>query len=345
MSWIEKARAANRNFRKTSGPEGKAYLGIIGTLNPDTERCMVYHMFAQEVRSLHPFQSPNSWIRVAPEAGTGVLVADRWDTEENEIFAYYNKYPERGVEAYREGNDVRRPLNEGEIEISSRGYAQSYHDDRGNLHLRGGMTWMKLDTDRMCVEAKAPWHHRMLSNTTVMSLGDEERFGTVVRPGELAAPLEKFITAGPIPLKEYYRSLGSLLIPTGKLVEHHEGDIVDQFGFPTIFSPLTEAPLRAFSRWFTATGQKVEASIDILGNVDFKTPAEAIVGINVKVPTGKVTLSALLGIDLTGGPVGPVTVTTTGVWATGSIVLDGLNWGTHAHITATGTSSGPIPGV
>jgi len=344
MSWMEKARAATRKYRKTGGPDGRAYVGIIGSVNRDTEKATVHHLFTQDLNVLHPYQGPNSWIRVAPEAGTGVFLADRWDTEENEIMGYYNKYPERGLEGYKEGKDIRQPLNEGEIEVSSSGYAQTYHDNRGNLHLRGGMTWGTFNNDRMCVEAKAPWHHRMLSSHSVFSLGDEERFGTVVRPGEIIAPLEKYMAWGPIPMKEYYRSLASLRIPTGKLVEHHEGDVVNQLGVP-LLSPLSSAPLRAVSNWYTLTGQATSVSVDELGNIDLRLPQEAILGVNLSIPTGRLAMSALLGIDLTGSPAGPVTVTTTGVWATGSIILDGLPWGSHAHISPMGLTSGPVPGV
>jgi hypothetical protein len=344
VSWVDIARAAARNTKKTSGPDGRPYLGIVGAINRDTERASVQHMYAQDARILHPYQGPNSWIRVAPEQGTGVMLSSRWDTDENEIVNYYNKYPERGLEGYAERRDIRRPLSEGEIEISSAGYAQTFYDARGTLFMRGGMVWATLDSDRMCTEAKAPWHHRMLAKHSAFSLGDEERFGTVVRPGKIIAPLEEFLTLGPIPYKEYYRSLASDRIPSGKLVEHHEGDVWDDLGLTPLMSAFTDLPLRGVSRWFTETGQKVEASVDNLGNVDVRTPPDAVWGVNLKIPTGKLAVNALLGADLTTGPAGPVNVTTTGAWATGNIFLDGLNIGRHAHVTPMGVTSIPVPG-
>ena len=341
MSWLQRIRRSERDLQDTAGPQGRPYLGIVTAYNPNTDKCSVAHFHEESMHVLHPYQGPNSWIRVAPETGSGVLLTERWDTQENEIVGYHNKHAERGIEQYSERRDVRRPLNQGEIEINSNGYAQTYHDNRGNLHLRGGLVWQTLDNDNLCIESKAPWHHRILSShNSIMGLGDEERFGTVTRPAILSPATTIFKTAGILPLKEYYRSLASLRIPGGLLVEHHEGDVVDRLGLP-VLATMSGAPARSVSTWYTETGASAKQQIDSLGNMGIDLPPTALIGFNLKAPAGNMFLSAGL---VAGMSATTINMKTTGVWATGAIILDGLNWGTHVHVGPTGTTSGPLPG-
>lgn len=338
--WISKARNAQRKAYQKSGPDGKPYLGIVNGLNPDTDRCGVVHIDKSVFRVHHPYLGPNSWIRVGPERGAGVLLQQRWDTQEQEVVGYYNKYPERLIDGYKEGRTIARPMREGEIELSSVGMSQAFLDRRGSLMLRGGIVWSRHDNDMLNHAVRAPWHHRQLANNTMGSLGDEERFGIVVRPGLLLPSVPRYMAIGPIAFKEYYRSLATDRIVGGKLTEHQEGDVLDTEGLP-VLSSFTGLPLRSSRSWFNESGQATTTTIDSIGNVDMSLPSAAVMGAQVNIPSGNLSMTVGLTTQITSRV--SMSLDTTGTLPTSTLFFDGIPW-RHMHITPMGLSGIPVPG-
>ena len=337
--WQGKSVRNRRLFQGREGMTKGVYLAQVNTFNPDKDRCSVSHLNNKEFLTRHPYIGPNSWIRAAPEAGSGVLLGPRFDTKDQEVYGYLSREPEKLISAYRNSSGVMRPLREGETEVMSPGFAYWHASRRGTLTLRGGMIWQKLDNDSLTLKSRAPLYQRQLANHTSQALGDEERFGAVVRPGLIVPTFQQFVTVGPIPAKEYYRSLKSDRTPSGTLVERHEGDVTDVTMVPKM-AGMSGLPLRSSVDWHTESGQKVSREIDNTGNISWSVPSTALLGIRFNVSAGNFKVNAGAGIELSATP--GINLSTTGVVTTSFITLDGLSWN-HGHMTPMGLTSGPLP--
>jgi len=129
-----------------------------------------------------PFESSESWIRSIPTEASNAIISYRSDTQDPVFLSYENSNPQKQLDNYAAGYNVYRPLNPGEHEIHSSGYAQSYYSSRPALESRGGLIRSWLDQDKLEAGAKAPLHTRQIWQHQAASIGDEERFGAVRRP-------------------------------------------------------------------------------------------------------------------------------------------------------------------
>jgi len=130
-----------------------------------------------------PFQSSTSWIRAIPEGATPVLAAYRSDlTGETVCLNYMIDSPKDILAAYETQLNIYRPLLPGEIEVNSRGGAQTFYSARPVLEQKAGAVRMWLSQDRVEAGFKAPTHVRYLHEHNSNKVGDEERFGVVKRP-------------------------------------------------------------------------------------------------------------------------------------------------------------------
>lgn len=321
----------NRNLGKpkmgSKAPAvGTAFSGIIKSVDSLNETVKPVHHGGESKASSaavkHPYVGPTSWIRVMPEAGTTVTVYEQQDTRNMELAGYVAQ-PGR-VENYvqQKSGTTYRKLDEGEIEIQSSGLAQAHFSRRGDLSLRGGLVWLHLRNSRMEIEQRAPLHRRSQHLQAYDTLGAEERFGSVQRPGLINKAAALWIPK----TFEYYRALGTSRpnIP-GPMVLVHEGDVLDESGLPILASgPIPGTPLRGKYQWATEAGENLTVEIDVLGNLNVTLPASALGGLKIAAGLGQIAL------------------TTTGIVTATRISLDGVSWN-HGHITPFGLTSGPIP--
>ena len=129
----------------------------------------------------HPYMGVNSWIRVMPEAGTEVLTQDRGDAPNDVIVTYLANSMIPRLKAARNGTQLLRVLNPGEIEIMSVGRAYVFLSDGGDIELRGGMIRMDLLQTEQEVSSISPTYVRKLHLYDPTSLAHSERFGVVKR--------------------------------------------------------------------------------------------------------------------------------------------------------------------
>ena len=297
---------------------GATFLGIIsGSHEPDNEVVTVqYPGGERKLRSPQPYVGADSWIRVGAESGIPVVMAQRPDSNEPEILAFGSRKESSKVQTdlYKSGFGLYRPLTPGELEVHSKGTAQTFWSRRPILDQRAGLIRNWLDQDALEAGAKSPLHVRQLHLHNSSSMGDEERFGVVQRPiGAMrrifarsarapnpiltAKTIASGILAGVIPqpgpwAKEHTRILksGSLIPPI--LLDVREGDVMDDFGIP-VFSTLSGLPLRFKGEWFcdSPLGGEVFVGIDQMGNVGVALPTEATFGLDLKIALGDFTVS------------------------------------------------------
>jgi hypothetical protein len=314
-NWLQqqtrmRQRRKDKNLPYTSGAP---FLGIItGAHDPDTEQVnMAYHGGERKVPTLHPYVGPDSWIRVGSESGVPVVAATRPDSNDPELLAYATQQPEDRIRAFKARSGVYRPVGQGEIEIHSRGLAQSYYSRRPILEQRAGLIRTWLDQDELENGAKAPLHVRTLHLHKHGTLGDEERFGVVQRwlPGSkvrrtfvhAARTPDPVLTAlvnveaalaGVIPIpgpwaKEYTRIIKSGAAFPPILVDVREGDVIDDLGMPML-SSISGLPLRYKAQYYadSPSGGAFFIGVDQMGNFNIAAPTEATIGGDITIPMG-----------------------------------------------------------
>lgn len=314
----QRQREKNVDFDK-----GSVFLGVItGDHDSSTELVGVsYHAGHRELPTLHPYLGPDSWIRAGAEAGQPVLAAQRPDSADPELLAYTSKDEDSRTRSYTDDQlGLYRPLQPGEVEIHSKGLAQTMYSRRPLLSQRGGLVRSWLDQDRLESGARAPIHVRHLSLRRGGQLGDEERFGVVARPDDSGTTVSKVnskyvragrvidpqlavsfaasalaagVTVEPGPwAKEYLRILRSGAIYPEKLVDIREGDVIDDSG-NVINLSASGKPLRYKGEWFADSllGGAFFVGIDRDGNFSVAAPDEASVGGTVTVPAGDLMLT------------------------------------------------------
>jgi len=237
--------------------------------------------------SAHPFMSTNSWIRSIPESGSLILTGFEGSSRRLTMLGYGAANSTTQREGYTAGRFHYRDLLPGEIEITSKGMAQAYFGERGLLSLRGGVITAHLSQDKLESMQSAPTHVRRLNKCTPEEVGDEERYGLVKRPNPLNVSREKWVKTVDQSrfAREYSRSLKPGTGATSTLVEHIEGDVMDELGLPKLLA-MTGRQLRAQSDYYTLTGQTLTISIDEAGNVEVSGPVDATEGARVTFPTG-----------------------------------------------------------
>lgn len=242
----------------------------------------------------HPYIGPSSWFRINPERGTKVLVSYRGEN----LAPYVSAYVAEDIDgsaiatlhaATESGKFWFRTLAEGEAEVTSPGNASTAWLRNGNVELRGGAVTLMLKNTDMSVHADAPWHRRTTLGSRFQHVGDEERFGVVVRSSTLDATQPTAVKSQNEFLKEYVRHLTNpnMTVP---LVDHREGFVVDDSGVPVL---ANGAKLRLRSEYGTVSNQKVSVTIDETGNVTVQVPqcesgfTLKTVAANVKIDSGK----------------------------------------------------------
>jgi len=256
------------------------------------------------IQLTHPAMGIRAWIRFMPEEGSSAVLTQRADTAAPEVLYYSGSKSATKVDAYLRGVGHYRPMNLGEAEVSSSGFAQTYWTKQGALRLRGGIITGWLAQDELEVGFRAPIHRRLLHDYAHESpLVAEERFGIVWRKGDDHTK-RTYIKRDGDYAREYVRSLNFEGSP-GTLVHHQEGHVIDTDGVD-ITSPVGN-PLRALSKWYNTTGSgAVSHQIDEAGNVWWKLPTSADIGWATDIPKGtfrittgrKIQLSAKTNIDI-----------------------------------------------
>lgn len=130
----------------------------------------------------HPYMGVNSWIRVMPEAGTEVLTVDRGDAPSDVIITYMANSMIPRLKAARQGKQLLRVLNPGEIELMSSGRAYAFLSDAGDIELRGGMIRLDVLQTEQELTCLSPTYVRRLHLNEPDKLTYTERFGVVKRP-------------------------------------------------------------------------------------------------------------------------------------------------------------------
>ena len=305
-----------RNQKNRRFAEGSVFQGVItGDHDRLTEQVGVaYHAGQRKMQTLHPYVGADSWIRVGAEAGQPVLAAQRPDSNVPELLAYGAVDQQARTSTYENGVGLYRPLQPGEVEIHSKGTAQSYYARRPRCEHRGGIIRSWLDQDRLESGARAPLHVRQCHLHRSNSVGDEERFGVVTRPdgavkqqyvradriidpilgGRLtAAALTSGIVAEPGPwAKEHLRVLYSGAAVPEKLIDIREGDVIDDSGAVVNLSSSGQ-PLRFKGEWFTEglLGGAFFVGIDKDGNFSVAAPDDASVGGDITIPAGDLIMT------------------------------------------------------
>jgi hypothetical protein len=292
---------------------GSVFQGVItGDHDINEEKVGVaYYAGQRKLPTLHPYLGSDSWIRTGAEGGQPVLAAQRPDSAAPELLAYAPKEQDVRTETYKSGVGLYRPINPGEIEIHSKGTAQTFYSQRPLLEQRGGLIRNWLDQDNLESGSRSPIHVRHLHLKRSGEVGDEERFGVVSRPdgssriarkyvradrvidpilgaGFVASAVTAGVVAEPGPwAKEYTRVIRSGAIFPEKLVDHREGDVIDDAGDPVNLTSSGK-PLRMKAEYFADSlfGGVFFVGIDQDGNFSVAAPDEASVGGDVTIPAG-----------------------------------------------------------
>lgn len=302
----QRRKQKNLDFAK-----GSVFSGFV-TIDHDGDNEKVglsYHAGQATIPTLHPYIGADSWIRTGAEAGQPMLAAQRPDSEVPDLLAYVGQDNGVRVDAYNAGVGLYRPLAPGEIEMHSKGLAQTHYSRRPVLEQRGGVVRDWLDQDRLEAGARSPTHVRHLHGKRSGVMGDEERFGVVTRP---TSPTEtKYIrssriidpvfgaiyaasaaTAGVVAqpgpwAKEHTRIIKTGAITPEKLIDVREGDVIDDYGDVMNLSK-TGKPLRFKGEWFTEglLGGALYVGVDRDGNFSVRAPDDATSGGDVAIPAG-----------------------------------------------------------
>lgn len=298
---------------------GSLFLGtIVADHQNEQEKVTVsYHGGERDMKTLHPYVGADSWIRCGSEAGVPVLAAQRPDTGNPDIIAYTAaEDTDTRTKLYGDGFGLYRPVWPGELEIHSKGTAQSFYSHRPLLEQRGGLVRSWLDQDALESGARSPIHVRHLHLHRSGQVGDEERFGVVSRPDGDSKVNRKYIRAdrlidpalgasfiasaalasiaaepGPW-AKEYVRVIRTGAATPEKLVDYREGDVIDDTG-AVINMTSSGRPLRVKAEYFVdgLLGGSFFVGIDADGNFSIAAPDAATAGSSLTVPAGDLLFS------------------------------------------------------
>lgn len=208
--------------------------GVVTSVFPEKETYKISSYAASGEASMvvrHPFLGVNSWIRAIGEPGTTVLVQQRGDIRQQEIWGYIsNKTSGLLKKALVDETVAYRVLQPGEIEIMSSGKASAFFGNLGDLELKGGALNHSLLQTEAEIASAAPTHRRTWWKNAPSTLGHEERVGIVKRPN----PLWPNTQSEPVKLPnnsyalEYSRWIND---DTGSsMVVTQEGNVINQLG-------------------------------------------------------------------------------------------------------------------
>lgn len=194
-------QAAAKDQQSRQGLTGRGFGATITGVQPTTEFMDVEHAYGKHtLRVLHPFVGSVSHHRVGPEIGQRVMMTTRMDTREPSATSYLSadardRTPENRLAAYQQNKDLYRPMGISEQEIMSGGVAHTFWGRRGVQDQRGGYVRSWLDQDALEAGARSVTHVRELHLNVPQKIGDEERFGGVMRPDQSSKVFRKIIEA------------------------------------------------------------------------------------------------------------------------------------------------------
>lgn len=282
------ARATRQQEREDVG--GKPLSARVVNINDADETMQVLSMAGtSSTPVLHPFLSANSWHRVMPESGDGILITRRHDANTFHPLVYNKATTKERIDNYVDGTGIYRKLKQGEQDMFSSGVAGIFLSKDGVLEMRGGAVYGELNHLRLEHWMKAPVHRRLLHLHDDMAIGDEERLGYVFRqksPDYSIDPIkEKDADGNEYFAKEYYLCLKTNQKPS-MLVRRREGNVYDDAGEVEKQS-VTNKNLRALMEYYNKAGDgHTRMEIDEEGNVTFSTPKSAEDGVKIKIPAG-----------------------------------------------------------
>jgi len=239
----------------------------------------------------HPYLGPNSWLRIMPERHTGLILNTRAETGETFTSAYVTESTADTLISSTYDVNPRfyyRKLQESEIDITSKGLASAHFGITGTLSLRGGPITQTFDVENLELDASSPtFRYRTLGNEFGV-VSDEIRFGMVKRLIAEADTSPKWVQVqdhegSSIYAKEYVRHVGSQNASVPDLIDHREGNVIDDRG-AEISSPVTGKKLRSRTLYGTLSpsgGSSVEVDVD--GNMGMYLSDSARHGLDVHV--------------------------------------------------------------
>lgn len=289
----------------------------------------------------HPFMSPNSWIRAYPETGSFALMHIKAESPDWVPLGYIRdtaSVSRRDATKAIIPFDRYRKMYEGEIQISSKGNADLYLSQRGDLESRSGLITQTLSMDKYEIKSRAPTHIREIPGkvaSPLPGLGDEERFGLIKRSikgdenFQTWFPIYSAYVAPPaIALaKEYVRIIKTRFGPAtpslAPVIDIREGTIVlDDQGIPVpVGAANVIGPLRMDAKYHTNPLESFRVSVNQLGNVGVGWPATTVgFGFNMQMPTASVNIN--VGVSWTQAVGGIINMSSIGAssWKSGGIL-------------------------
>jgi hypothetical protein len=338
----------------------------------------------------HPYLGPNSWIRIMPESLTTAIIGSRAEDGEPYIQAYLRDPSQNTnkelpvVNATRDEKFYYRPLNEGEIDLSSSGIANIFLSKTGNLELRGGPVSVVLNSDRLETQMLSPTHMRGVHGYKRQDIVNQERFGVVQRPNSKSSDLVtddtiwdviKVAPAGGLVGDAVAAATGNMewaqeylrVLKNKKgilLVDHREGNVIGDDG-EVVNSDATGNPLRCQIRYGTTLKTETVFDVDEDGNIAVSLPVTSTKGIIGQVPMASIDLTigkdfavkvlrsivldVLSSLDITGPVCNINTLAVNIVKGADQHMVRGedlVQWlVAHQHPTAMGPSGAPLTGA
>lgn len=282
-------RATRNNQEKYQQEQGKLgpFVGSVVSVNPiKDELGMSFGPTPERTMPVqHPFVGPTSWIRSMPEKGTVFLMQNRFDSGQPEAIKTIPTFSRTKVEEYERGLNVYRPLQSGEHDVVSSGFAFAYFSRRGNLDLRSGAAVkLQLNREQQDLTQRAPTHRTELLFNEAGKMGDEERLGVVKRWKSAAEEIfvkknEKFTAEHYLQLRNPAKSGPAILF------KRIEGHVFDDRG-QEIKHTTTAIPLRSQLLWYTTTDEFTKQEIDQNGNMLLSFPSTATTGLEFLISEG-----------------------------------------------------------
>lgn len=189
-----------------------------------------------------------------------------------------------GQAVYTGGYPTCRRIYQGEYDRQSKGYANAFLSRRGMHSVGVGPLRTVYSLDMKRIQSAAPLHTQTIIGHTRGLIGDEIRFGSVMRPHLMLGPIKE------VPVrdygmfgsktggfgKEYLRVIKNAWSADAKLDEPvpfwlsdvREGNVVDDLGFP-IYCLASGAPYRRLAKYYDLKGTPLTMGVDVLGNFFF----------------------------------------------------------------------------
>ena len=294
----------------------KPYFGFVKEYNAQSDTTLVdSHGGRRIIANPQPHLGRSAWMRAAPEAGMGSLLITRSDSQEPEHLRYWHTDTQQRLLNFR-GNaenlisgsgelisaEAFRPLEEGEIDVTSRGGANFYMGSRPHIDMRAGIISMRLDQDEAEFGMKAPLHIRRGYQSEENIIKDEERFG-VVRRQDAGSYVDRFFPddkggrgeeANGFAKEHLIRMSNAQDASPAVLFDTRTGNSIDDEGLPYTLDD-TGLNLRSRAQYFTPAETSVLAQLDENGNFKIEHPVDADWGGSFILPAG--TLRAQIGIN------------------------------------------------